>query len=145
MTKSTKPLIAVPEGSILPTDLPVTVIPAEHTFIEKLVLCDEADIAVAVLELEELVALVEKPHLFGLDVIGLIGVPGGKYDAVWGMYMTPLRRVTLDTLRGEVEKILAAEHKGKDKIPDREPPLRTLPKEVPDDGDDDGPDREFFE
>lgn len=102
-----KPVIAVPRGSILPATLEVPVI-QEGTFLEKMVANMDQKIAVVMLTTEELIVLVERPHLFGIDVIALVGVPGGRYDAVWSNYIAPLRRVSLETLDAEVKKILAA-------------------------------------
>lgn len=102
-----KPVIAVPRGSILPTDLDVPAI-MEGTFLEKMYENMQHKVALVVLTTEELIVLVEKPHLFGLDVIALVGVPGGRYDAVWSSYIAPLKRVSLDTLKGELRKILEA-------------------------------------
>lgn len=99
-----KPVIAVPKGSIVPAGIDVPVI-ADGTFIEKLVANGEHQIAILMLTTEELIALVEKPHLFGIDVIALVGVPGGRYDAVWSQYIAPLRRVSLDTLDAEVQAL----------------------------------------
>lgn len=101
-----KPIIAVPRGAIVPANIEVPLI-TEGTFIEKLVQNTEHIIAIAQLTTEELIALVEKPHLFGVDVIALVGVPGGKYDAVWSSYTAPLRRVSLDTLDGEIKTVMA--------------------------------------
>lgn len=103
-----KPVIAVPRGSILPTDLDVPVI-TEGTFLEKMYENMQHKVALVILTTEELIVLVEKPHLFGLDVIALVGVPGGRYDAVWSSYIAPLKRVSLDTLKGELRKILEAD------------------------------------
>lgn len=103
-----KPVIAVPKGSILPSTIEIPII-EQGTFIEKLVANAESKIAIVVLTTEELIALVEKPHLFGVDVIALVGVPGGRYDAVWSSYVAPLRRLSLETLDSEVKKILAAD------------------------------------
>lgn len=100
-----KPVIAVPKGSILPATLEVPVI-SEGTFLEKMFANLEHRIAIVVLSTEELIVLVEKPHLFGIDVIALIGVPGGRYDAVWSSYVAPLKRISLDTISAEVKKIL---------------------------------------
>lgn len=102
-----KPIIAVPKGAIIPANIEVPII-TEGTFIEKLVENAQHVIAIVQLTTEELIALVEKPHLFGVDVIALVGVPGGKYDAVWSSYTAPLRRVSLDTLDGEVKTVMAA-------------------------------------
>lgn len=102
-----KPVIAVPKGSIVPVNIEVPVI-TDGTFIEKLVANTEHVIAIVMLTTEELIALVEKPHLFGVDVIALVGVPGGKYDAVWSSYTAPLRRVSLDTLDAEIKTVMAA-------------------------------------
>lgn len=101
-----KPVLAVPKGAIIPANVEVPVI-TEGTFIEKLVENSSHVIAIVQLSTEELVALVEKPHLFGIDVIALVGVPGGKYDAVWSSYTAPLRRVSLDTLDAEVKAVMA--------------------------------------
>lgn len=100
-----KPVIAVPRGSILPATLEVPII-AEGSFLEKMFANLEEKIAIVVLTTEELIVLVEKPHLFGIDVIALVGVPGGRYDAVWSSYVAPLKRMSLDTLSSEVKKIL---------------------------------------
>lgn len=105
-----KPVIAVPVGSILPENLEVPVI-KEGSFLEKLVANAQEKIAIVVLSTEELIALVEKPHLFGTDVVALVGVPGGRYDAVWSSYVAPLRRLSLDTLGAEVRRILDATSK----------------------------------
>lgn len=102
-----KPVIAVPKGSILPANLEVPVI-SEGTFLEKMFANLEHRIAIVVLSTEELIVLVEKPHLFGIDVVALIGVPGGRYDAVWSSYVAPLKRISLDTMSSEVKKILEA-------------------------------------
>lgn len=102
-----KPVIAVPRGSILPTDLEIPII-TEGSFLEKMYENMNHKIAIVVLTTEELIVLVEKPHLFGLDVVALVGVPGGRYDAVWSSYIAPLKRVSLDTLAGEVRKIVEA-------------------------------------
>lgn len=102
-----KPIIAVPRGSILPANLEVPLI-SEGTFIEKLVENSKHKIAIAALTTEELIALVEKPHLFGVDVVALVGAPGGRYDAVWSSYIAPLRRLSLETLGSEVRRILDA-------------------------------------
>lgn len=101
-----KPVLAVPKGAIIPANVEVPVI-TEGTFIEKLVENSNHVIAIVQLSTEELIALVEKPHLFGIDVIALVGVPGGKYDAVWSSYTAPLRRVSLDTLDAEVKAVMA--------------------------------------
>lgn len=101
-----KPIIAVPKGAIVPANIEVPVI-TEGTFIEKLVENASHIISIVQLSTEELIALVEKPHLFGVDVIALVGVPGGRYDAVWSSYTAPLRRVSLDTLDSEVKAVLA--------------------------------------
>lgn len=101
-----KPVIAVPRGAIVPADIEVPFI-NEGTFVEKLVANTEHVIAIVQLTTEELIALVEKPHLFGVDVIALVGVPGGKYDAVWSSYTAPLRRVSLDTLDAEIKAVMA--------------------------------------
>lgn len=101
-----KPVLTVPKGAIIPAKVEVPVI-TEGTFIEKLVENSNHVIAIVQLSTEELIALVEKPHLFGLDVIALVGVPGGKYDAVWSSYTAPLRRVSLDTLDAEVKAVRA--------------------------------------
>lgn len=101
-----KPMIVAPQGSILPTNLGVPII-SEGTFLEKIVANNSHDVAIALLTVEELIALVEKPHLFGIDVVALVGVPGGRYDAVWSSYVAPLRRVSLDTLPAELKKIQA--------------------------------------
>lgn len=103
-----KPLIAVPRGSILPADLETPVI-TEGSFLEKMFENTRHKIAITYLTTEELIALVEKPHLFGTDVIALVGVPGGRYDAVWSSYIAPLRRISLETLAGETRKILEAD------------------------------------
>jgi hypothetical protein len=100
-----KPVIAVPKGSILPGTLEIPVI-TEGTFLEKMYANLDHRIAIVVLTTEELIVLVEKPHLFGIDVIALVGVPGGRYDAVWSSYVAPLKRISLDTLSAEVKKIL---------------------------------------
>lgn len=102
-----KPVIAVPKGSILPANLEVPVI-ADGTFLEKMFANLEHRIAIVVLSTEELIVLVEKPHLFGIDVVALIGVPGGRYDAVWSSYVAPLKRISLDTMSAEVKRILEA-------------------------------------
>lgn len=101
-----KPVLAVPKSAIIPANVEVPVI-TEGTFIEKLVENSNHVIAIVQLSTEELIALVEKPHLFGIDVIALVGVPGGKYDAVWSSYTAPLRRVSLDTLDAEVKAVMA--------------------------------------
>lgn len=101
-----KPVIAVPKGAILPSTIEIPVI-TDGTFVEKLVANAEHRIAIVALSTEELIALVEKPHLFGVDVVALVGVPGGRYDAIWSSYIAPLRRLSLDTLDAEVKKILA--------------------------------------
>lgn len=101
-----KPVIAVPRGAIVPANIEVPFV-NEGTFIEKLVANTEHVIAIVQLTTEELIALVEKPHLFGVDVIALVGVPGGKYDAVWSSYTAPLRRVSLDTLDAEIKAVMA--------------------------------------
>lgn len=101
-----KPVLAVPKGAIIPANVEVPVI-TEGTFIEKLVENSNHIIAIVQLSTEELIALVEKPHLFGIDVIALVGAPGGKYDAVWSSYTAPLRRVSLDTLDAEVKAVMA--------------------------------------
>lgn len=101
-----KPVIAVPRGAIVPANIEVPFI-NEGTFVEKLVANTEHVIAIVQLTTEELIALVEKPHLFGVDVIALVGVPGGKYDAVWSSYTAPLRRVSLDTLDAEIKAVMA--------------------------------------
>lgn len=106
-----KPMIVCPMGSILPESLPIPKI-AEGTFLEKIHASLEQEICVTMLTTEELIALVEKPHLFGIDAIALIGAPGGRYDAIWSSYVAPLRRVSLDTLDAEVKKIL--EHTAKE-------------------------------
>lgn len=100
-----KPVIAVPRGAILPADLDVPII-TEGSFLEKMYENMQHKVALVVLTTEELIVLVEKPHLFGLDVIALVGVPGGRYDAVWSSYIAPLKRVSLDTLKGELRKIV---------------------------------------
>lgn len=102
-----KPVIAVPKGSILPADLDCPTI-TEGSFLEKLIQNMDQKVAIVELSTEELIALVEKPHLFGIDVVALVGVPGGRYDAVWASYIAPLRRVSLDTLSSEIKKIMAA-------------------------------------
>lgn len=116
-----KPVIAVPRGSILPTDLDVPVI-TEGSFLEKMYENMQHKVALVVLTTEELIVLVEKPHLFGLDVIALVGVPGGRYDAVWSSYIAPLKRVSLDTLKGELRKILEA-NQSRDQDEDSAPRL----------------------
>lgn len=103
-----RPMIVVPSGVILPTNLNVPFI-NEGSFLEKVQASMEERVAITQLTTEELIALVEKPHLFGIDVIALVGVPGGRYDAVWSSYTAPLRRVSLETLEGEVKKILATD------------------------------------
>jgi len=105
--KQVKPVIAVPVGAVMPADLPVPYI-TDGSFLEKLSQNTEHPITIVQLTVEELIALVEKPHLFGIDVIGLVGVPGGRYDAVWSSYIAPLKRVSLDTLKGELTKLLAS-------------------------------------
>lgn len=102
-----KPVIAVPKGSILPADIECPLI-LEGTFLEKMWANAAERVAIVMLSTEELIVLVEKPHLFGIDVIALVGVPGGRYDAVWSSYIAPLQRVSLDTLHGELQKILKA-------------------------------------
>lgn len=99
-----KPVIAVPTQAILPEDLPIPVI-REGSFLDKLIENREHSVAIMMLTVEELIALVSKPQLFGLDVIALVGVPGGRYDAVWSSYIAALRRVSLDTLEAEVSRI----------------------------------------
>lgn len=99
-----KPMIVCPMGSILPQNITAPVI-AEGTFLEKITANNAEQIAIVLLTTEELIALVEKPHLFGIDVIALVGVPGGRYDAVWSTYVAPLRRVSLETLDAEIQKI----------------------------------------
>lgn len=124
-----KPVIAVPRGSIVPANIEVPVI-TEGTFVEKLVENGQHIISIVQLTTEELIVLVEKPHLFGVDVIALVGVPGGKYDAIWSSYTAPLRRVSLDTLDAEVKAVLAkaaAEPRRDTKVPPT----------VPDDDNDD--------
>lgn len=114
-----KPVIAVPRGAIVPANIEVPII-TEGTFIEKLVENTQHVISIVQLTTEELIALVEKPHLFGVDVIALVGVPGGKYDAIWSSYTAPLRRVSLDTLDSEVKTVLAqaaAEPRRDSKVP----------------------------
>lgn len=101
-----KPIIAVPKGAIIPANVDVPVI-TEGSFVEKIVENANHVIAIVQLSTEELICLVEKPHLFGIDVIALVGVPGGKYDAVWSSYTAPLRRVSLDTLDAEVKAVMA--------------------------------------
>lgn len=103
-TYKMKPIIAVPKGSIVPAGIDVPLI-SEGTFLEKLWANTEHQIAIMLLTTEELIALVEKPHLFGIDVIALVGVPGGRYDAIWSQYIAPLRRVSLDTLDAEVQSL----------------------------------------
>lgn len=103
-TTPMKPVIAVPKGAIVPSNIDVPLI-EDGTFIDKLVENGQQQIAVISLTTEELIALVEKPHLFGLDVIALVGVPGGRYDAIWSSYIAPLRRVSLDTLDAEIQAI----------------------------------------
>jgi len=110
-----KPVIAVPQGSILPENLEIPII-SEGTFIEKLVANAAEKIAVMVLSTEELIALVEKPHLFGVDVLALVGVPGGRYDAVWSTYIAPLKRVSLETLESELRKIVEGPEVTKDTL-----------------------------
>lgn len=100
-----KPVIAVPRGAILPADLDIPVI-TEGTFLEKMYENLEHRIAIVTLTTEELIVLVERPHLFGIDVVALVGVPGGRYDAVWSSYTAALKRVSLDTMTAEVRKIL---------------------------------------
>lgn len=116
-----KPVIAVPVGAILPDNLGVPVI-TEGTFLEKLAANSAEKIAIVALTTEELIALVEKPHLFGTDVVALVGAPGGRYDAVWSSYIAPLRRISLETLNGEIKKIL--EHQQVDAIDP--PPVKTI-------------------
>lgn len=101
-----KPMIVVPTGAILPANLGIPVI-TEGSFLEKIVANNSEKVAIVSLTVEELIALVEKPHLFGIDVVALVGVPGGRYDAVWSSYVAPLRRVSLDTLQAEIKRILA--------------------------------------
>lgn len=115
-----KPVIAVPKGSILPANLPVPIIET-GTFIEKLVANSAEKLAIVMLSTEELICLVEKPHLFGIDVVALVGVPGGRYDAIWSTYIAPLRRLSLETLDAEVRKILEA-------IPDE--PIMARPSRI---------------
>lgn len=102
-----KPMIVCPVGSILPENLTIPKVD-QGTFLEKVQASMDHPICVTLLTTEELIALVEKPHLFGIDAIALIGVPGGRYDAVWSSYVAPLRRVSLETLDAEVKKIQAA-------------------------------------
>lgn len=132
-----KPVIAVPKGSILPATLEVPVI-AEGTFLEKMFANLEPRIAVVVLTTEELIVLVEKPHLFGIDVIALVGVPGGRYDAIWSSYTAPLKRVSLETLEAEVRKILDTPEP-----PDSKP--RFAPRLPADQGGEDEPEEKVFE
>lgn len=103
-----KPVIAVPKGSILPADIECPVI-TEGTFLEKMWENLQHKVAILALSTEELIILVEKPHLFGIDVVALVGVPGGRYDAVWSSYIAPLRRVSLDTLSAELRTIMATD------------------------------------
>lgn len=102
-----KPMIVCPIGAILPANITIPVI-TEGTFLEKVHANMEHKIAIVILTTEELIALVEKPHLFGIDVIALVGVPGGRYDAIWSTYVAPLRRISLETLDAEVKTIEAA-------------------------------------
>lgn len=114
-----KPVIAVPRGTILPGTLEVPVI-TDGTFIEKLVENSKHPIAIMALTTEELIALVEKPHLFGVDVVALVGAPGGRYDAVWSSYIAPLRRLSLETLDAEIKKILAQTSETEKVVPSEE-------------------------
>lgn len=120
-----KPVIAVPVGAILPVDLSVPTI-VEGSFLEKMFANMQEKVAVMVLTTEELIALVEKPHLFGTDVIALVGVPGGRYDAVWSSYVAPLKRLSLETFEGEVAKILANAEAVNDAL-DKSPHAMRLP------------------
>lgn len=122
-----KPMIVAPRGAILPENLGIPII-IEGTFMEKVFANQQERIAVCLLTTEELIALVEKPHLFGIDVIALVGVPGGRYDAVWSSYTAPLRRVSIETLDSEVKKILAEEQASSE--------LQQTPR-LPTDGSDD--------
>lgn len=97
---------------------------SEGSFIEKLVANAEVELAVIVLSTEELITLVEKPHLFGTDVVALVGVPGGRYDAIWSSYIAPLRRVSLDTFDAEVKKL-------KEKERPAGPPTEIKPTRTP--------------
>jgi len=118
-----KPMIVAPLGSILPGNLTIPAI-TEGTFLEKIDANMQQDIAVTLLTTEELIALVEKPHLFGIDVIALVGVPGGRYDAVWSSYIAPLRRISLETLDSEVKKL-------RDKAENPEPRPRSIMDGLP--------------
>lgn len=102
-----KPVIAVPADALVPADIGIPFI-HEGTFLEKLNANNAAPVAILGLTVEELIALVEKPHLFGTDVIALTGLPGARYDAVWSSYIAPLRRLTLESFGPELKKIMDA-------------------------------------
>lgn len=113
-----RPIFVMPSGSILPDNIGLQLVD-DGPFLSKLWQASELDMPAMRLTSEELVALVEKPHLFGLDLISIAAIPGGRYDVVWSTYTAALRRVTLDTLAGELEQI-------KKQLADR--PLETEPQ-----------------
>lgn len=111
-----KPVIAVPVDALVPADIGIPFI-NEGSFLEKLNANNAEDVSILGLTVEELIALVEKPHLFGTDVIALTGLPGARYDAVWSSYIAPLRRLTLESFKPELKKIMdALKPTGKDPL-----------------------------
>lgn len=101
-------LVLIPEGAqaAMPEDL-AHLLNHEPDLIAKIYAGREQEVLIAV-STRELQLLVEYRDMLPLELRAVIGLSGAMYNSVWNTYVATLERITLDTLRTEMQQENAA-------------------------------------